>query len=110
LLIGGTGADHFVFTSTSESTVASHDTINNFIHGTDVIDTSAIVAITALQGLITGSTQVAAHSIAWIQSGSDTLVYANNTSAAENQAAADMAIVLTAVTASTLAAGDFFHH
>jgi Ca2+-binding RTX toxin-like protein len=110
LLIGGTGADHFVFTSTLDSTVASHDSISNFVHGTDVIDTSAIIGITAVQGLITGSTQVAANSIAWIQSGSDTLVYANNTSAAESQASADMAILLTTVTASTLAASDFFHH
>ena len=109
LLTGGTGADHFTFLATSDSTVASHDTISDFLHGTDVIDTSAIAGITAVQGLIAGSTQVAAHSIVWIQSGSDTIVYANSTGAAESQGSANMEIILTNVTASTLAATDFFH-
>jgi len=110
VLTGGAGIDHFVFAAISDSTVASHDTINSFVHGTDVIDTSAILGITAVQGLIAGATQVAAHSIAWIQSGADTIVYANNTGVAEAQAAADMAITLTTITASTLAANDFIHH
>jgi Ca2+-binding RTX toxin-like protein len=109
LLTGGTGADHFNFVATSDSTVASHDTISDFLHGTDVIDTSAIAGITAVQGLISGSTQVAAHSIAWIQSGADTFIYANNTGAAENQGSANMEIVLTSVTASMLTTADFFH-
>jgi Ca2+-binding RTX toxin-like protein len=110
LLTGGAGSDHFVFAAISDSTVASHDTINSFVHGVDFIDTSAILGITAVQGLITGATQVAAHSVAWIQSGADTIVYANNTGAAESQAAADVAIYLTTITASTLAANDFIHH
>ena len=109
-LTGGAGIDHFVFAAISDSTVASHDTINSFVHGSDVIDTSAILGITAVQGLISGATQVAAHSIAWIQSGADTIVYANSTGAAEAQAAADMAITLTSITASTLALNDFIHH
>jgi Ca2+-binding RTX toxin-like protein len=109
LLTGGTGADHFAFNFVSDSTVASHDTISDFLHSTDVIDTSAITGITAVQGLITGSTQVAAHSIVWIQSGADTIVYANSTGAAESQASANMEIILTNVTASTLAGTDFFH-
>ena len=110
LLFGGSGDDRFVFNATSNSTVAAHDSISNFAHGTDVIDTSAINSITTIQGLISGGTQVAAHSIAWIQSGADTIVYANSTGAAENQAAADMAVTLSLFTASTLAANDFIHH
>jgi Ca2+-binding RTX toxin-like protein len=110
LLFGGSGDDRFVFNATSDSTVAAHDSISNFAHGTDVIDTSAINSITTIQGLISGGTQVAAHSIAWIQSGADTIVYANSTGAAENQAAADMAVTLSLFTASTLAANDFIHH
>ena len=109
LLTGGSGADHFAFNAVSDSTVASHDTISDFLHGTDVIDTSAIAGITAVQGLITGITQVAAHSIVWIQSGADTIVYANSTGTAESQASANMEIILTNVTASTLAGTDFFH-
>jgi hypothetical protein len=96
-----------VYAATSDSTVASHDTISDFVHGSDVIDTSAITAITAVAGLITGVTQVAPHSIVWIQSGSNTIVYANASGVAENQGSADMEIVLTNVTASTLTNSDF---
>ena len=109
LLTGGAGSNHFVYAATSDSTVASHDTITDFVHGADIIDTSAITTITAVAGLISGATQVAPHSIAWIQSGSNTLVYANSSGAAENQASADMQIILNNVTASTLTSSDFFH-
>ena len=108
-LIGGTGGDRFVFASVSDFTVASHDTISDFASGVDIIDTSAISGVTAVQGLISGTTQVAANSIVWIQSGADTIVYINNSAVAQNQGSADMEIVLTAVTASTLSASDFFH-
>ena len=80
------------------------------MHGSDVIDTSAISGITTIQGLITGNTQVAAHSIVWIQSGADTIVYANSTGTAENQGSANMQIILANVAASTLAGTDFFLH
>jgi Ca2+-binding RTX toxin-like protein len=109
VLTSGSGVDHFVFNATSDSTVAAKDSINNFVHGSDVIDTSAIANITAVQGLITGVTQIAAHSIAWIQNGADTIVYANSTGAAENQAAADMAMTLKSITASVLTGTDFIH-
>ena len=108
-LIGGTGEDRFVFASVSDSTVASHDTISDFASGVDIIDTSAISDVTAVQGLISGTTQVAANSIVWIQSGADTIVYINNSAVAQNQSSADMEIVLSGVTASTLSASDFFH-
>ena len=71
---------------------------------------SAIAGITAAQGLINGSTQVQAHSIVWIQSGANTIVYANNSGVAENQSSADMEIVLTGVTANTLQSFDFLLH
>ena len=90
--------------------MAAKDSINNFVHGSDLIDTSAIAGITAVQGLIAGATQIAAHSIAWIQNGADTIVYANSTGVAENQAAADMAVTLKSITASVLAGSDFIHH
>ncbi|UPK37904.1 hypothetical protein IVB18_11715 [Bradyrhizobium sp. 186] len=108
-LIGGAGADHFVFAAVSESTVVSHDTISDFVHGTDLIDISGIAGATTVQGLIAGSTQVAAHSIAWIQSGADTFVYVNSSAVAQNQGSADMEVVLTAVTAGNLTNLDFFH-
>ena len=108
-LFGGLGADRFVFAAVADSTIASHDTISDFVHGTDVIDTSAIAGITAVQGFITGATQVAANSIAWIQSGANTIVYVNNSTAAEGQGSADMEIILTGITPSTLTSLDFFH-
>ena len=106
-LIGGAGNDQFVFAAVSDSTVASHDTISDFVHGADLIDTSAIAGVTSVQGLLSGSAQVAAHSIAWIQSGANTIVYVNSSGAAQNQGAADMEIVLTSVTANTLTNQDF---
>ena len=89
--------------------MASHDTITDFVHGVDIIDTSAITSLTTVGGLITGSAQVSANSIVWIQSGSDTIVYANSSGVAKNQSSADMEIVLTNVVASTLTSADFFH-
>ena len=109
-LTGGTGADHFVFNAASDSTVASHDTISDFVHGSDVIDTSAIAGITTVQGLISGTTQVAANSVVWIQSGADTIVYANSTGTAEDQGSANMQIILANVTASALVGTDFLLH
>jgi Peptidase M10 serralysin C terminal/RTX calcium-binding nonapeptide repeat (4 copies) len=108
-LIGGSGSDHFVFAAVSDSTVASHDTITDFVHATDIIDVSAISGISAVQGLISGATQVAAHSIAWIQSGANAIILANNSGSAQGQGSADMEIVLTGVTANTLSNSDFFH-
>jgi len=110
LVTGGTGADRFVFNAASDSTVASHDTISDFVHGSDVIDTSAIAGITAVQGLISGTTQVAANSVVWIQSGADTIVYANSTGTAEDQGSANMQIILANVTASALVGTDFLLH
>ena len=92
-----------------DSTVTNHDTITDFVHLVDIIDTSAITGLTTVGGLITGSAQVPANSIVWIQSGLDTIVYANTSSVAKNQGAADMEIVLTNVVASTLTSADFFH-
>jgi hypothetical protein len=93
----------------SDSTVASHDTISDFVHGADIIDTSAISGVTSVQGLISGTTQVDAHSIVWMQSGADTIIYINNSAVAQNQGSADMEIILTGVTATTLNSTDFFH-
>ena len=60
LLTGGAGADRISFNFTSDSTVASHDMISDFLHGTDVIYILAISGITGIQGLITSvNTQVA---------------------------------------------------
>ena len=89
--------------------MTNHDTITDFVHLVDIIDTSAITGLTTVGGPIAGSAQVPANSIVWIQSGLDTIVYANTSSVAKNQGAADLEIVLTNVVASTLTSADFFH-
>ncbi|WP_258767759.1 S-layer family protein [Bradyrhizobium arachidis] len=109
-LIGGAGSDQFIFAAVSDSTIANHDTVSDFVHGADIIDTSAIAGVTSVQGLLSGSAQVAAHSIAWIQSGANTIVYVNSSTTAQNQGAADMEIVLTSVAANTLTGQDFLFH
>jgi hypothetical protein len=90
IALGGVGGNHWVITGTAEanSNVAIFDGV-----------TQLSTVITAVAGLITGATQVAPQSIVWIQSGSDTIVYANTSGVAENQGSADMEIVLTNVTA-----------
>ena len=100
VLTGGSGVTSSSSIRRPTLTVAARDSINNFVHGSDLFDTSAIAGITTIQGLITGPTQIAAHSIASIQSGADTIVYANSTGAAENQAAADMGVTLKSILAS----------
>ena len=49
-LFGGVGADRFIFTALSDSGPASADTISDFLHGTDIINVSAIDANTSSGG------------------------------------------------------------
>ena len=65
MLHGGSGANHFIYTSIADSTITAHDTIVNFTQGDDVIDLSALkssgivnfsslhIASTASQTIIT---------------------------------------------------------
>jgi hypothetical protein len=113
-MTGGTGVNRYLFGATSDSKQQSgnQDTISNFHTATsDVIDVTAISGITSAQGLISGSTQVAPHSIAWIQGtggqAPNTFVYMNNTATAVNQSSAVMEIILSGFTASHLGSGNF---
>ena len=94
------GANHFDTITNFTPTTADHDTV----------DFSAIAGVTDVQGLITDSAQVAAHSVAWIQNGTTTDVYANLTGTPEAQASADMAIHLANVTATQVTHADFILH
>src|SRR5205085_4607043 len=60
-LTGGNGSDGFEYTNANQSTLANPDRITDFTHSSDKIDTSAITTITAVQGLISGATQISAH-------------------------------------------------
>ncbi len=96
-MTGGSGHNTYLYDATSDSTTSTHDTITNFDAARDTIDLSAITGATTIQGVITGSTSIAANSIAWIESGGNTIVYVNNTNSAESQSSASMEIVLTGI-------------
>ena len=84
-LNGGSGADYFVFRNTSDSTLVGKRFDQQFCSRHGFYRHVEISGITAIQGLISGSGQVAAHSVAWVQNGADTLVYFNSSGVAENQ-------------------------
>ena len=109
-MTGGSGVNTYLYGSTGESPPGTHgqdnnfDTITNFDTGStnDVIDVSGISGITKIQGLISGNTPIAPNSVAWIQNGTDTDVYANASGSAEAQGSADMEIALSNFTATNL--------
>jgi hypothetical protein len=112
-LVAGFGQDTFVLRATTDSPkgVGNLDTIVKFKTGSgpniDKIDLSTINGITTIQGLVTPpnpsiappKSTLNAHSIAWYQVGSDTVVIAN---ASSTPGQVDMEIVLKGVTASSL--------
>ena len=110
--LGTDGHDSFVFDAINNSRAgAGHlDTITDFAPSHDELNFSAITGITDIQGLVADTAQVAAHSVAWIQSGAMTVVYANATTSSEALGGADMEIHLASVTASQLAAANFILH
>ncbi|MGB4499222.1 MAG: choice-of-anchor U domain-containing protein [Methylococcaceae bacterium] len=107
LLIGGSGSDLFVFNDTYQSTVKFADVIQDFTHGEDDMDFSAIAGITDVQGLLKGGTiKVNPYSIAWTADKTgNTQIYVNTTGSAEFQWQAQMKLILTGQ--PVLDAGDF---
>jgi len=121
-LVGGAGKDNFVYKAAGDSTntATGHDTIYNFTAASvsnssaDTIDFTQLgtstTDITAYQGqLANANVNVAAHSVAWIESGGNTFVFANTTGQAETQANANMEIIL-AGTGLQLSANEFLLH
>ena len=106
------GTDTVAFTNANESnpSATNQDTIQNFTTN-DTISFSGVggaSGITTVQGLITGTTNIAAHSIAWEQNGADTDVFANPTGAAHSQSTTSIfEIILSNFTASSLLATNF---
>ena len=83
IMNGGSGNDTFVFKATADSTPgAGHfDTINNFTHGSDHLDFTAIAGATNVQGAVGSAGTVAANSISWFvdNTHNETIVYVNTT-------------------------------
>ncbi|HZB53006.1 MAG TPA: Ig-like domain-containing protein, partial [Reyranella sp.] len=105
-LTGGVGADRFVYRA-ADSTAAAADTITDFQHGVDQIDFGGIAGLAAPNGTVefqgqlagTGDLKLNPHSVAFLETGGNTLVLANTTDVAElvkatDTHAADVTIVL----------------
>src|SRR5262249_17723174 len=95
-MTGGKGANTYIYTSPDDSGHSGGaDTITNFKATSDKFDFSDISTLTAVQGVLDSSrTKINAHSIAWLISGGNTLLYANDTDRPVSQGSADMQIVL----------------
>ena len=107
----GSGNDTFVFKATTDSQPgAGHfDTINNFTHGSDHLDFTAIAGATQVQqNAVAAAGLVDANSISWFvdNDNNQTVVYVNTTSTPNH---VDMEIHLTG-TNINLAGTDFLHH
>ena len=50
LLIGGSGGDKFVYSALADSTFVNFDIIQDFMHGTDIIDIAGIDASASKKG------------------------------------------------------------
>ena len=115
-LVGGSGADvltgelhadRFVFSALADSGPGTPDLITDFLHGTDVIDLSAIDANTSSNGnqafAFGGqSSNVVARSVTWSESGGNTLIQAD----VNGDTTADLLIGLTG-TSLNLSGSDF---
>lgn len=120
-LIAGDGNVTFKYTAATESTAAAPDIINDFRHGADKIDFTAIAGINASNGVptfqgylsSTGNATLNAHSVAVMEVGGSTQVLVNTSNAAETVTpadthAADMKITLLGVNLGIT--GTDFHH
>jgi Bacterial Ig domain len=110
-MTGGSAGNTYLYAAVRDSGQgALADTITNFKAASDKFDFSDITGLTNVQGLLTSTnTQVGAHSIAWILSGSNTLVYGNDTGRSVAQSKAHMEVVLNGSSIG-LTASDFIHH
>jgi hypothetical protein len=112
---GGTGRDTFVYSATTNSTPAAHDTISAFSTASDQLNFAAIAGLNnsiesvAVNFLTSTPTSIAAHSIDVISSGGNTILYANASSATESisRNREDMQINLSGVTLSSANISNF---
>ena len=73
-MTGGSGVNTYAYAAASESTASAMDIITNFNAAHDVIDLTAMLALSTYAGR---SASPAAGAVSWQQSGGNTLVYAN---------------------------------
>ena len=106
-LTGGAGADKFSFSAVTDSTPLNSDHVQDFVHGTDIIDLSAIDANSSKNkdqafGFSGPNNQVVANSVTWFEDSGNTFVQAN----VNGDTTADLVIVLVGIS-HNLSASDF---
>ena len=100
-LAGGAGADIFLFRDAADSTRGARDTIIDFTVGTDRIDLTQMAGegLHTLQTVTSVPATIDAHSlVAFVLSNGNTLLYVNDTDAAQTTRSASMEILLKGVT------------
>ncbi|MDQ2953861.1 MAG: M10 family metallopeptidase C-terminal domain-containing protein, partial [Pseudomonadota bacterium] len=109
ILTGGQGADKFVFTALTDSAPSAGDVITDFVHGSDIIDLSAIDANSSTAGtqafLFGGqNANVVGRSVTWFEDliNGNTIVQAD----VNGNTTADISIILTGLN-HHLTASDF---
>ena len=102
MLTGGAGADRFVYSAFADSTLTQLDVIQDFVHGTDMIDIAGIDASAAKNGNQAFTFAVVANSVTWHESLGNTFVQAD----VNGDTTADLRIELTG-TSLHLSASDF---
>jgi hypothetical protein len=92
-MTGGSGANHYLYAATSDSTASLMDIITNFHAAADLIDLTGLgVTLNVAGKLKSGS--IGAHSVGWQTSGGNTFVYVNTSAGSEKLASANMKIEL----------------
>jgi Ca2+-binding RTX toxin-like protein len=100
-LTGGAGADVFVFREASDSLRGARDVLTDFTVGEDSLDFTQMNTggnFHALQTVTSAPATIGAHSLVAFVSGGNTVLYANDTGAAQTTSHASMEILLKGVT------------
>ncbi|MFD1980964.1 cadherin-like domain-containing protein [Mesorhizobium kowhaii] len=114
VLTGDAGNDTFIYTAASESTpgASNYDVIADFTHASDHFDFTSFAGVTSANGtpLVSATSQVAAHSVAWFfdTAHNQTDVYVNLSGVAELGGATDSEIHLSGIV--PLSSSDFMFH
>lgn len=93
-MTGGTGVNRYLYSATGDSTASAMDIINNFAANKDYIDLTGIGSAKLIFGGAISGTTLAAGTIGYKISGSQTNLYVNSSGASEALTATNMKIGL----------------
>jgi hypothetical protein len=112
-MTGGSGANSYMYSATSDSAGSMVDVITNFNVGMDHIDLTGLSSALQVAGSINSNGKganvnvLAAHSIGWQASGGNTFVYVNTSGSKEAVGGTNMKIELMG--GVSLSSGNFLH-